>query len=227
MIKENKEMKLSYLIRELVWTSTLNYDNLLQNQDIMKNKAWVLLNWDIDIEEIPKYQKTYTFSTEVYGFYKFYAMRDFSILDGEKEIIKAKSLWTMIDLETRSITRIPEEVKESSLELTRKDLKLYQFKLPELDIDEVNDILINNDCIDLNSHVSNAVYLQWLENSLTYEEYIFNKVKNIKIIYKKEIKKDEEVIYRKIRKENFYYFDIINKFNKEIKASIVLELEEC
>lgn len=219
-------MKLSYLIRELVWTSTLNYENLLHTKDIMKNKAWVLLNWDIDIKEIPKYKKTYTFSTEVYGFYKFYAMRDFSILDGKKEIIKAKSLWTMIDLDTRSITRIPEEVKESSLELTRKDLKLYQFKLPELDIDEVNDILINNDCIDLNSHVSNAVYLQWLENSLTYEEYISNKVKNIKIIYKKEIKKDEEVIYRKIRKDSFYYFDIINKFNKEVKASIVLELEK-
>lgn len=223
MIKENKEMKLSYLIRELVWTSTLNYDNLLQNQDIMKNKAWVLLNWDIDIEEIPKYQKTYTFSTEVYGFYKFYAMRDFSILDGGKEIIKAKSLWTMIDLDTRSITRIPEEVKESSLELTRKDLKSYQFNLPKLDTEEINDIVINNDCIDLNSHVSNAVYLQWLENSLKYEEYISNMVKNIKIIYKKEIKKDEEIAYRKIEKDRSYYFDIINISSGELKASMILE----
>lgn len=223
MVKENGYMKLNYLISELVWTSTINYEKIVETQAGMENKAWVLLNWDIDIKEIPKYQKTYKFSTEIYGFYKFYAMRNFVISDGQRDIITAKSLWTMIDLNTRSISKIPEQIKETGPDLTRKDLKSYQMDLESLDGEEIHEIQIDNDQIDSNGHVSNAVYLEWFENSLQYDEYNDTKFKNIKIIYKKEIQKDEKIAYRKIEKDRSYYFNIINISSGELKASMILE----
>lgn len=220
MVKASNDMKLSYLIREMVWTSTLHFHDVDMD---MKNHAWVLMNWDIEIKRMPQYPKEYSFATEAIGSYRFYAARDFKIFDGDELIVYGKSLWTIIDLEKRSLAAIPDEIAHLFKEVDRTKIKDYQFKLPKLEGIESKKISIKNEDIDGNGHVSNAVYLKWFENIFDYEKYVNIEYKNIKVIYKKEILPNENIGYRKIIENSLAKFDIINLDNEELKASILAE----
>lgn len=220
MVKYSDNIKLEYLIREFVWASTLDYESY--NMD-MGNKAWVLMNWDIDIKEMPQYGKKYSFSTEAVGHYRFYAFRDFKVLDGDEVIIYAKSLWTVIDFKERALVSMPEEVKGVMADLDRSHVKDYQFKIPRLESGHIKKIDIENDHIDGNRHVSNAVYLKWFENIFDFDDYIDIEYKRLKLIYKKEILKDENIACKYDFEDGQAFFEIINTDTQELKTSIIAQ----
>lgn len=196
MCKESGEMKLNYLIKELVWTSILAFDT---GDTDMTGYSWVLMNWNIDIQSMPKYLENYSFSTQPTGSKAFYATRNFSVKSGDQEIVRAKSLWTIIDLDKRSLVKIPKDITKLYPKLTRDQLKEYQFKLASLEgKDKLTDqkIKLMNEDIDMNGHVNNSIYFKWFEEALDYKEYLDMDIQNIKLIYAKEIRPGEEIAIR-------------------------------
>lgn len=220
MSKLSGQIKLEYLIRELVWTSTLHYGKI---EALMEGMGWILLNWQIEIIEMPKYPKEYCFTTEARGFYKFYAMRDFIIYDGERETLRVKTLWSIIDLEKRSLIRIPESLTPYFPSLDRQTLKAYQFEIENLDQGQIIPIKIQNGDIDSNGHVSNAVYFKWFEESLSFEDYSNLLYEAIKLTYKKEILMDEKIGYRMEKLKGEIIFEVLSMETKEVKASMELK----
>lgn len=221
MVKDSGSMKLDYLIREMVWSSTLSYYNL----DLeMKDTAWVLISWDIDIIEMPSYNKDYQVQTQARGYYKFYAMRDFTISNEETCLVRAKTLWMLIDIKTRSIVPMPDELKKYFPYLDKDSVKDYMVKLPRTEESETYPIEIHNEDIDSNGHVSNAVYFKWFENSLDFKSYSRIRYRRIRTLYKKEILAHENIAYRKTIKEKVILFEVINQDTNEHKASVEIEL---
>lgn len=218
MVKENGDMSLSYLIRELAATSSMDpLGTDLGNE----NLAWVLVSWDIDLKSMPKFDENIELSTKALGHKSFYALRNFEIRKSNQLIGQVKSLWTIIDLSKRTLASLPDSIKEDFSQVDRKILKKYQVKESELERPyKTIDLQIYNTNIDSNGHVSNAVYLDWMENSLGWEAYQSFSYERVKILYRKEIKRGEDLKARIKIQDKDIYFQVYNSKTEELKTHI-------
>ena len=218
MVKENGDMSLSYLIRELATTSSMDPERT----DLGSEKlAWVLVSWDIELKSMPKFDKSLELLTKAIGHKSFYALRDLEIRMGDKLIGQAKSLWTIIDLSKRTLASIPEPFKKDYPSIDRATLKTYQVRDKDLEsLYQDLDIRVNNTDIDTNGHVSNAVYMDWMENALDYEFYQKLSYERVRILYKKEIKRGEDLGARIKIQDKDIFFNVYNKSTNELKTHI-------
>ncbi|MDO5718171.1 MAG: thioesterase [Tissierellia bacterium] len=182
-------MNLVDMINRMIEIST-NHFNMSQDGDIFKNTLWVLLSWDIEIVDIPVKGKKYKFGTELLGYSSFLFARRYSIKDGDREIVKAYSIWTIIDPLTRRVMRIPKDSREGIKKLKKREFDNYRPKISDLEDKGISyDLEIEPSDIDGNLHVNNTVYLKWFFEKLN-RKINFNR---IKILYLKEILAQEEI----------------------------------
>lgn len=129
---------------------------------IPKNITWILLYWHIVVEEYPSLGEKITVSTIPYDFNGILGKRNFFM---EKEpgnvIVKADSVWTLLDTEKMMPTKIPEEVmsrypKEDKIEmeyLPRKIIISGKERQEET-------LVILRQHLDCNNHVNNGQYIK-------------------------------------------------------------------
>lgn len=127
-----------------------------------RNLTWILLYWHIVVEEYPALGEKITVSTIPYDFKGFLGKRNFFM---EKEegnvIVKADSLWSLLDTEKMIPAKIPEEViqrypKENKIEmeyLPRKIAVAGEGRLEE-------SLTILKHHLDCNNHVNNGQYIK-------------------------------------------------------------------
>ena len=71
------------------------------------NRSWVLSRLAIEMEEMPSQHEHYTIETWVEGAMKFFTSRNFCVSDGNGKVYGyGRSIWAMIDTETRQPTDI-------------------------------------------------------------------------------------------------------------------------
>ena len=125
------------------------------------NKAWVLLGYQICIDRPIKYEEEIIVGTEPTGFRGFFGQRNYCIMDKEENyIVKADSLWTLIDMESREPVRITEEdfggyTLGESFEGIKAKRKLRFTSQGE----KKGSFKVLNNYIDNNGHMNNANYL--------------------------------------------------------------------
>ena len=85
----------------------------LFNRDKTK-KTWLLLNWKIEVIKRPLYNDVITVQTWSRGMDRYYAYRDFKVLDKDNNIIiKGTSKWIFVDIDKRKPVKISDEVGEA------------------------------------------------------------------------------------------------------------------
>ena len=163
---------------------------------IKNNMAWVVINYVIEIDEMPSDEEDLTFETWPSCHEALRAFRDFRILGADGRVmIRAVSQWVMIDLTTRRPIRLGNIMPQYDL-LPERAITNPQFvTIDEFSGDaDVAVFPIRYDDIDVNQHVNNAVYATWATESLGYEFLDSHKLTGIKINYKKEIPAGEKSI---------------------------------
>lgn len=182
----NSKSNLTYhaLVNYLQDSSTLHSEELGESGPklLEKNMAWVLSFWQICIDELPGISENISVKTWPYSTKGLFGLRNFCIENenGEK-IVKANSIWVLIDPRTGRPIRITDEVSshypdEPKLEMDYCDRKII---LPE-EYEEKDGIVVPKYFIDTNNHVNNAKYVMLAEQYLP-EEF---KVKEIRVEYK-------------------------------------------
>lgn len=173
--------------------------------DLIKdNMTWVFYNYDIKVKRYPKYEEKIKVLTESKGFKKFYALRNYQIIDEKGEIIvEGNAIFLLINLEKRRAIRIPKEQYEvyGVEEDLKEDFIIPKIKLPEeYDYEDVFKVRYAD--IDSNKHVNNTKYIEWAVETLP-EEMVYNyKLEEINVIFEKECRYGEEVkIMSKVLKE--------------------------
>lgn len=160
-----------------------------------KHLAWVITNWKIKLFSKPVSGTEITIKTWVRSFIKFFAYRDFEVVDSNGNIIGiASSKWVLFDLNTRSITRIPEKMLEDYAPV---DKQVFNDKFDEKLKGEISDIIFNYTVqrrdLDTNKHVNNLFYLDYALEALPDEIYFNDSFTNIEICYKKEIRYKDNI----------------------------------
>ena len=182
----NSKSELTYhaLLNYLQDSSTLHSEELGESgaELLEQNMAWVLSFWQICIEELPKTSENIVVSTWPYSTKGLFGLRNFCMENAKGDkIVKANSVWVLIDPRTGRPIRITDEVSshypdEPKLEMEYCDRKIA---IPE-EYEEKEPITVPKYFIDTNNHVNNAKYVMVAEEYLP-EDF---KVKEIRVEYK-------------------------------------------
>ncbi len=132
------------------------------------NMSWVLTRLVVKMSRYPNWDEEITVVTFPRGGRKIVAWRDFEVKDANGEIIGlATSEWMLIDLGTRKILPVPEDV------LLAADFGLVSVLGPgpftqrlrfpaEGEVIKAGQYKAQYSHIDLNGHVNNVHYVEWL-----------------------------------------------------------------
>lgn len=183
----NTKGRLTYhaLLNYLQDSSTLHPEELGESgkELFAKNMAWVLSFWQICIEDMPNGSEDICVSTWPYQTKGLLGLRNFCMENEKGErIVKANSIWVLIDPRNGRPLRITDEVSshypdEPKLEMEYCDRKIA---VPSI-YEEMPAITVPKYFIDTNNHVNNAKYVMVAEEYLPAEY----EVKEIRVEYKK------------------------------------------
>ncbi|MCX7820152.1 MAG: thioesterase [Brevinematales bacterium] len=155
--------------------------------------SWFLYQWDISIKELPQYGDIVTVKTEPLEFCRFYGTRRFELFLNKNKIIEAFSVWIFLDIAKKKPKRIPSELsKKYGVEKESEQIKHIEIQYQEdFTITRSEQATLIN--LDTNNHINQAVYIDWVLNSIPIDFIKSNKPDKLKVIYKKETKLDEKV----------------------------------
>lgn len=160
-----------------------------------KNRAWVLLAYKIQIFGELRLGEEIEVGTCPADFGKVMATRQFFIKDKNGEfIVKAESIWSLIDISQRVPIRIMEEdVCKYNKELAFDSIGVSRKIRFSGQKEKIGELTVSGFDIDTNGHVNNANYLRMIYDYIPKDaEY-----NQLEIVYNKEALEGEKIICTK------------------------------
>ena len=192
----------------------------LFNRDKTK-KTWLLLNWKIEVIKRPLYNDVITVQTWSRGMDRYYAYRDFKVLDKDNNIIiKGTSKWIFVDIDKRKPVKILDEVGEAYFPENISILEDNSMNkiIPPNDIISSINYKITKNMIDINNHLHNIYYMDIAKETIPENLALKNEFNKFEIMYKNEIKFGENVKAIYSKNDNEHYVAIKSEDENTIHA---------
>ncbi len=129
---------------------------------VERGLAWVLANWAIEVDELPRFGERILVSTWCYDMSRAHALRNFQIrtLDG-RSLVRADSQWFVFDAKTGHATRVPEDQRIYLSDEPRLDMTPFARRIRVEGEGELapSSTVAHRD-LDTNRHVNNAQYVR-------------------------------------------------------------------
>ena len=128
--------------------------------------SWVLTRLKVKMSRYPQWEDEVKVTTFPRGGRKIVAWRDFIVTDSTGATLGvATSEWMLIDLATRKIVPVPQKVFDAANDVREPVLgaePFTRFKYPAAADETPLEFVAQNSHIDLNGHVNNVHYLEWM-----------------------------------------------------------------
>ena len=186
-------------------------------EDLQRLEMFWVLSWiKVEFNSFPHFEDKIKIKTWPKGRYKLYALRDFLLYDEHENIFcKASSAWLLLNSKSKRITDIknlqiqfPYQPDVHALEDLPEKIK-YENKR-----ESVFEKVVSYTDIDLNLHVNNEKYVEYIMNSYPLEFHDGNSLKSITMSFNSEMKYEDviEICMNKIPGDNnLYYVEGANK----------------
>ena len=175
------------------------------------NIAWVVTHYMIDIIELPKFKDMVVLKTWPSMHNGLRSYRDFEIRNKEdgRLMIRATSQWVLINLETRRLLRLNEELPNwGSIDERVWDTAFN--KAPKFDATKTHVVKCRFDDVDVNQHINNAVYAVWATESVGFEFRNTHRLSGVEIYFEHEISADTPEVQIQVKLEpNVSYHKIM------------------
>ena len=195
----NSEMKMESIMKVLENSGSRHSDKANNNvlAGASNGVTWILTDWFIHIDELPKYgqkvlSKTWSLGTTS----PFGTSRDFEFYADGKKCGIGTTRWVLFDMNTGRPAKVTDELigrygpeHVSVLE----NQKLDRIPVPEVFEAETAIHPRRND-IDFNHHVHNLVYMDYAMEVLPEEVYQSHQFRNVRITYKNAVKEGETIV---------------------------------
>ena len=191
----NYELKLSNLFKYLQIVASNHVGKLhASHQEIVKhNLLWVVIRMDVKIFRTPILDEEVTISTHPGETRSIIFPRFFEVYDSKgKLIISASSLWALMDKTTRTVVLKPDGFVKIKGEVDKDDLSQPEKIIGEAS-NEVDKVKVKYTDLDLNGHLNNTSYIEYILNTHDSEFYKKHRISSFSINYDKEIKDGEEI----------------------------------
>jgi len=221
----NKNLRLSSLFGYFQDTASLNVEMLGIGVETIAEKysvAWVLTKILVEIYRIPSWNEKITVETWPHEPKKYEFDRDFRVWDEEGNILaSAISNWVLLDINTREIKK--SDIIESDyphisfIEERALDGRIRKLK-PYGELEAVYRKVIGYSDTDVNGHINNAKYIDYIMDCFSMEDHKKHTVKSIQVNYIKEVfPGDALVLFRDISKagSNQVYIEGIHEADQK------------
>lgn len=194
---KHKTIKLPNLLdhmQEAAWSNAIALG--FSTIDLMENNiTWVMNRMRTEIHRLPNHREEIRVETWPAAMDKYFTKRDFRVWgDNEELLVEATSNWLVMDISTRKLIAIPEYIKEAKFVVDRNNVPPISSKINydrNLTTQSRN-IQVSWFDIDINDHVNNIKYYQWILDSLSGDYLENHRLKKIDITFKHEGKYGDE-----------------------------------
>jgi acyl-ACP thioesterase len=192
--------------------------------------TWVLMRIKVDITRIPVWNEEIEIETWPQKPKKIEFERDFIVRDaGGNVLVRAVSTWAIIDTETRDLRKAEViEVKYPAIKEERAlDCRLGRLKAFG-NLETAYRKVIGYSDIDMNGHLNNSKYIDFLMDCLTVENHEKFSLKTIEVNYVNEaLPGDTITLYKDTSAvgSNLIYIEGVNEKEGKVVFKSQLELE--
>ncbi len=217
-VDSNNRLKLSSVFNYMQDVASAHADNLnvgwkaLQNENLF----WVLSWVKIEFNNFPKFEDNIYIKTWPKGKHKLYALRDFILSEGNNKVFgKAASAWLLLNSQTKRIndlnkflTNIPYSPNEHALNDLPEKINFENLK--ETTFPKQADYTD----IDINEHVNNAKYIEYIQNCYDLDFHTKHRVKSLTMTFNSETKFGDRLeINKNLVDEHQHYIVALNQQN--------------
>jgi len=188
----------------------------------MKGHSWVLIKKEVKLYTYPSLNDKIRVETYPSHFDKYFAFRDWVVYDsGDNIIASAKSQWTVININTRKMAKLPEH--------------LYSIALPEINLGKTNFKIVFNENpsfsktfivhrfdLDWNSHLNNSKLIEYMIASVPQNHFKEN-FTNFRIQFKSEALLGDALDIEFYPKSDVVHLRATNKRTEKIVALAELD----
>ncbi len=213
-INEHGNLTLNSMINYFQDTTNFHSESLGDGLERAKEKQqfWLLIFWQVVIDRYPTHAEKIHVITSPYDFPANLGLRNFMIADEKGEyIVRANSIWTLVDGRTGRPMRVPQETKElyGSAEPILMEYAPRKIKLLE-HMERIESVKVTRHMIDSNHHVNNGQYIQVALDVLPEEV----EVKELHVEYRKQAKLGDEMVLYMGRDEERYVISLCGSDQK-------------
>ena len=152
------------------------------------NLVWIITEYDIEVVRLPRFAEEITIETEALSYNRLFCYRRFTIYDESgQELIHMMATFVLMDRDSRKVHAVePEIVAPYQSEFNKKLIRGSKYESLEEPISK--DYHVRFYDLDMNGHVNNSKYLDWIFEVMGAEFLTHYIPKKINLKYVKEVR---------------------------------------
>lgn len=198
------KLSLPMLLNLAVLSGTLQADQLGIGDEVVhaQGVGWIVLQYEMTITRRPKVNETIVLQTQARDCNAFFCQRQYRMLDQTGQVlVDIQALFSLLDMEKRKLARGPDEFIDAYGAQRVKRIKrgLAPAKIAEDEpVDGQQQYRVRFTDIDMNQHVNNSRYFDWLEDVLGADFLLTHEPKKLNIRFEQQVGIDAVVTSRYI-----------------------------
>ena len=152
------------------------------------NLVWIITEYDIDVIRLPRFAEEMTIETEALSYNRLFCYRRFTIYDESGQaIIQMLATFALMGRDSRKVHSVdPEMVAPYLSEFSKKIIRGPKYT--DLDNPTSKDYHVRFYDLDMNGHVNNSKYLDWIFEVMGADFLMGHIPQKINLKYVKEVR---------------------------------------
>ena len=152
------------------------------------NLVWIITDYDIEVVRLPRFAEEITIETEALSYNRLFCYRRFTIYDETgQDLIHMMATFVLMDRDSRKVHAVePEIVAPYQADFDKKLIRGPKYESLEEPISK--DYHVRFYDLDMNGHVNNSKYLDWIFEVMGADFLTQYIPKKINLKYVKEVR---------------------------------------
>ena len=152
------------------------------------NLVWIITDYDIEVVRLPRFAEEITIETEALSYNRLFCYRRFTIYDeASQEIIRMLATFVLMDRDSRKVHAVePDIVAPYQSDFDKKLIRGPKYESLEEPFSK--DYHVRFYDLDMNGHVNNSKYLDWIFEVMGADFLTQYIPKRINLKYVKEVR---------------------------------------
>ena len=152
------------------------------------NLVWIITEYDIEVVRLPRFAEEITIETEALSYNRLFCYRRFTIYDeAGQDLIHMMATFVLMDRDSRKVHAVePEIVAPYQSDFDKKLIRGPKYETLEEPISK--DYHVRFYDLDMNGHVNNSKYLDWIFEVMGADFLTQYIPKKINLKYVKEVR---------------------------------------